>query len=273
MVYKYYSPQEYNIESIRDEYFWFSRHQSLNDPFDMAGDLFHRFPNFLSTLPSYQSIYQQSIQKYGICCFSHDPLNKHLWALYSSSHTGFVLGFDDTLFIDSLSPSLQARVIYRDCIYRDRYPDFNLDDTLIPMFSNEGTFNEYKNIGSIINSHPMDPKDLDQIFEFYLLIKEKETWRIENEKRLILGQNFVDNLANDLIRPDVCLNLDNCESGYKIKWAQDALKEIYFGYNMDSSTKDTLNSMLSENIDRKKMNIAATGRSFSLIPETCDVTF
>ena len=33
---KYYSPSDNNLDSLRNKYFWFSKREFLNDPFDLG---------------------------------------------------------------------------------------------------------------------------------------------------------------------------------------------------------------------------------------------
>ncbi len=264
MIYKYYSPSENNFDAVHNQYFWFSKHKTLNDPFDMAGDLFRRFPDFLFSNSVYHHRYANAIRSYGTCCFSKNPLNKHLWALYASSYSGFVLGFDDSSFVDDLSLNLNGRVIYRECHYEEEYPDFNNLNTLIPFYDCDGNFSELV-LRDIINENPMDPKKIDQIFEYYLLIKEKETWVIEEEKRLILGQTFVNALHEDRVFPDICINLSDYSNGYKIKWPEGSLREVYLGNRMQESDKASLLSGLSgQTVIKKVIETQATGRNFAL---------
>lgn len=264
MIYKYYSPSENNLDAVHNQYFWFSKHKALNDPFDMAGDLFRRFPDFLFSNSVYHRRYANAIRSYGTCCFSKNPLNKHLWALYASSYSGFVLGFDDSSFVDDLSLSLNGRVIYRECHYEEEYPDFNNLNTLIPFYDCDGDFSELV-LRDIINENPMDPKKIDQIFEYYLLIKEKKTWAIEEEKRLILGQTFVNALQEHTVSSDICINLNDYNNGYKIKWPEGSLKEAYLGNRMQELFKTALLSCLSgQTVIIKEIETQATGRNFAL---------
>ena len=39
IVYKYYSPEQYNFDALKNHYFWFSKVSKLNDPFDSSSKL------------------------------------------------------------------------------------------------------------------------------------------------------------------------------------------------------------------------------------------
>ena len=35
LIYKYYAPNEYNLDALLNHYFWFSKRECLNDPFEL----------------------------------------------------------------------------------------------------------------------------------------------------------------------------------------------------------------------------------------------
>lgn len=256
--YKYYSTAKHNLEAVEHQYFWFSTHEGLNDPFDMAGDFFKRFPNFGGTIvnSAWKRKYEIATKRYGICCFTSNPLNRHFWSLYADSYKGFVLCFDDTNFHDDLSLRLLAKTIYEDCIYLDGYPDFSDNSTVIP-------FNEVetRTIDEILESH--DPRQIDRIFEYYLYIKDKNVWKVENESRLLLGQSFINNIDNKI--PQTLNSIFKLESnGYGIKWPVSCLKEIYFGPRIDPQVKSRLNSILPSDVIRKSVYVNNTCDVFAL---------
>ena len=258
LKYKYYSLAVYNLNAVEYQYFWFSTHEALNDPFDMAGDFFKRFPDFGGGLvnAAWKKKYENSTKRYGICCFASNPLNKHLWSLYASSYTGFVLSFEDTNFYDDFSMKLLAKTIYKNCIYLDEYPDFSNNSTEIPI-AEQGK----QTIGGILKSG--DPKLIDCIFQYYLYIKDRKIWEIENESRLLLGQNFINNMDNKVsqtLKNIVTINTN----GYGIKWPENCLKEIYFGPRINPKIKSILNSILPSGVVRKRVYVNNTRDIFAL---------
>ena len=258
LKYKFYSPTEYNLDAVERQYFWFSTHQALNDPFDMAGDFFKRFPNFGGELVDRVSKrkYENAIKRYGICCFANDGLNKHLWSLYASSYKGFALCFDDENFYDDFSLKLQAKTIYENCIYLVNYPDFSNNSTEIP-FTDGGT----RTIGEILRSG--DPKQIDNIFQYYLYIKDKKIWEIENESRLLVGQNFINRIDNKVQQTLSCVVTNN-DYGYGIKWPEKCLKAIYFGLRIDPLLKSRLNSILPPDVLRRSVYVKNASDVFAL---------
>ena len=260
MIYKYYSDAPHNIQALDEAYFWFSKHEALNDPFDMRGDFFVRFKNSRISDEKYRKQYENSVKNFSICCFSKEPLNKHLWALYASSHKGFVLGFDDDLFVDDLSLKLKSKVLYKNCEYCPSFPDFGDETTVIKTFKGE------KSIKEILDSN--DPKLVDDMFAYYLLIKDESIWKNEEEKRLILGENFTNAISNNNIDPGIIVQ--KAQNGYGIKWPKNALKEIYYGLNMEKDKINEIRKKLPENIIEKKIAINNVKTLFSLVGNRLD---
>lgn len=260
MIYKYYSikrdladiNEDYTYQALVGKYFWFAKHGFLNDPFDLAGDFLKRFPKFATAVELFNPHYEELIQNFGVCCFSHNPLNKHLWALYAMSYTGFVLGFEDRTengetIDDLLSSELKAKVIFRNCQYRENYPNF--DDFSTKIECND---NQKRTINDILKSK--DAKLLDNIFEYYLIIKEKSIWKIEEEKRMILGANYIERIKEE-------------RNGYAIPWPVNTLKEIIWGNRMDDKMKDEIRKILPSSVIGKTVKPMHTGRKFELILE------
>ena len=251
MIYKYYSKSDFNTNAILENYFWFAKHGTLNDPFDMAGDLFYRFPTFLDEIKrdGYEDLYRTAIQNMAICCFSHENNNMHFWSLYTGSHSGFVLGFDDNSFYDGFSSRERAKVIYHDCYYEDTIPDFNNLDTKIPNLENNA-------ITTPLRALIKDERNIDQILTYYLLLKEKATWEIEKEKRMILGLNYINQHPTD-------------KNGYKISWLDNTLKEVIWGYRIDPEYKRLIKKLLPEGIIEKEVSPRHSGLEYSLSINSC----
>lgn len=251
MIYKYYSKNDFNTDAIRDKYFWFAKHQTLNDPFDMAGDFFDRFPTFLEEIRKngYEDTFRKAIQKMAICCFSEEPDNKHLWALYANSYSGFVLGFDESCFrTESLEDHIGAKVIYHECFYVDSIPDFDNPDTYIPNLTDESM--------TPLRTLKRNLKGIDRVFTYYLLLKEKATWEIEKEKRMILGLNYIKQNPT----PD---------KGYKINWLDNSLKEVIWGCRIAPEYKELIKELLPEDIIEKEILPRYSGLGYSLSIQNC----
>ena len=165
MVYKYYSCEEYNIDALQQRYFFFSKAERLNDPYDTSWLLASTW-DFGKT-QSLVEIYNQ----YGICSFSRTCTSMHLWALYASQFSGFVVEFDDTLF-DSIQTRDLVRVPYWMVNYVEAAPDFtnpNMEINLIPAMGEASTTLRLSDVDL------SDSKTLENIFMYLCTIKDKHT--------------------------------------------------------------------------------------------------
>lgn len=216
MIYKYYPANGYSLDALEKEYFWCSKRKFLNDPFDTHGEVINRFPLFKEELRSkgYNlDSYPTILDKFGICCFSEDALNKHLWAFYGDSYKGWCLEFEDEEFEDNFSSQELCKVTYSKVEYLSEWPDLDNFDTLIPNYNKE-----LKQIRKI-----QFDKEMDSIFEYLMLIKEKSTWENEKEKRILLGSRYADRHTEP-----------EDDNGYKLSWPRNILKRIIVGHNISS---------------------------------------
>ena len=80
LIYKYYAPNEYNLDALLNHYFWFSKRASLNDPFDIGNfekgkqsqSLHNKMSlKFILDLGVSETGAQSLIPEYAICYFSH----------------------------------------------------------------------------------------------------------------------------------------------------------------------------------------------------------
>jgi len=221
MTYKYYPPTEFSFCALMSEYFWCSKRKFLNDPFDTHGEIINRFPVFKAELKRNGlkiDTYPTILDSFGVCCFSEELLNKHLWAFYADSYKGWCLEFDDEEFENNLSKQEMSKVIYSDVVYLEEWPNF--DDFKIKLNYNKSNFT--------IEEAFKDVKALDKLFEYILLVKESGIWKNEREKRIILGKNYT------------VLNENDSSAGYKLSWPKDILKRIIVGHNIAPSHLETI---------------------------------
>ena len=103
-----------------------------------------------------------------------------MWALYADSYKGWVLKFDEVDFAEKLFRLESRKFIYEDVEYLNQWP--NLDDfnTIIPL----------KDSSLAIHEILKGELKIEALFEYILLVKEKCTWEIKDEKRLLLGKGF-----------------------------------------------------------------------------------
>lgn len=166
LIYKYYAPNEYNLDALINQYFWFSRREFLNDPFDVGN-----FDKGKQVLNLHDKILRKSllnsgfnekgieqiIPEYATCSFSRDELNKQMWAYYTKDYSGWCLAFKrGKLNISSASPLLP--VIY-------------VDDLLNPL--------------DIVDDS-MYGNDRIEIEMRQLFCKKHQTWMHEAEERIVI---------------------------------------------------------------------------------------
>lgn len=177
MVYKYYSPQEYNFEVLRDRYFFFSKVSKLNDPFDTK--------LLLGLNAQYVKSASKMVKEYGTCSFSRRADNKSLWALYAQSYTGFAVGYDETHFGD-LVHRYNIRFLFHDVFYVDKPLDCSDPEISFPSWDNDGGKQVIR-----IRDCPKDRCKMDALFIYMAFMKEAKIWAVEEEYRVFVGQNMM----------------------------------------------------------------------------------
>lgn len=196
----------------------------MNDPFDTHGEIINRFPLFKETI-KYKGLnvdtYPTVLDTFGICCFSEELLNKHLWAFYGDSYKGWCLEFDDEEFENNLSAQESCNVVYNTVHYLQQWPNLDDFDIHIPLDNNVS-----KPVSLLIREIG---KDSEFLFEYIMLIKEEGTWLNEKEKRILLGLRYAK------LHPEQ-VN----DNGYKLNWPKGILKRIIVGHNITSIHLDTI---------------------------------
>lgn len=236
-LFKYYSPKEYNLEAVREGFFFFSRLDQLNDPFENVY-LRMRDTDFMKEhdKSSPSELLHNKIKQYATCSFSRCGKNKHQWALYADSYKGFVVEYD-------------REVLKRFC---ETFPD-ELFLGEVEYVDNKNLCDENKelDIEQATNLSYIEDVVTERIFQ-----KEKESWASEEEERLFFKY----------IR-----NLDKVHKvkgkGYKIPWGGSCpIKSLIVGHNCDcSDVKSLLDIAKKYNIPLKHTIV---GKSFEI--QWCD---
>lgn len=236
MLYKYYPLTSYNLDALKVGYFYFSKVKYLNDPFDMSfGLVSQNVVNRLYSDDSQKELASEKMKNYGVCCFSEKWDNNILWAYYANNYSGFVVGYDETLFHKIMDENLVRVPLQKvdyienvECIYeQETFPYYQLlsekgieskeDESLIPSFD------------SII-----DPKEYDKFFTYLCAVKSK-SWQSEREWRLIA--------ANDVINRDHRAIIKE-KGGYKIPMPQGCVKELFIGFNFDKKHNEDIKDIM-----------------------------
>lgn len=215
-IYKYYAPKDYNFDAFRRNQVFFSKPANFNDPFDTSALQIEPYKRFCKEI-GWNSQLAQRVAEHGICCFtkSEKANNKHFWSHYADNYQGYVLEFDN----EKISDVHRNTIFYGLCtaIYLQQveYKDipFDLDD-----FNLQFTFGEHDKKYTIGQCLPS--ADLDRLFQYLHLYKEKHLWGIENEWRMIIGEN----------KPQK--NMTVLSNGYLLDLPQGMIKSITIGYKM-----------------------------------------
>ena len=200
LIYKYYSPSEYNLDALINQYFWFSKREFLNDPFDLGN--FKKGRNILSFYSLLLQKYLEGndidteaikrvINEYASCSFTNSELNKQMWAYYAKDYSGWCLAFQRGKMKTS-NECLLAPAIYVDNLLQPTQPIDN---------SKYGT----NSIGRMVRK---------------TLCTKHESWRHEEEERMVIKMKSATNGAK---RSWGTYQLDHLVIGNKIN---DAFKSI-----------------------------------------------
>ena len=126
LLFKYYNWDNYCKESLKQQYFWFSKPTNFNDPFDSNMDILKAFKGsseiFEKTFDGSITLFDQikrNTDNFGILCFTRETEagntgdkgynNLHFWSHYANSHKGIVISFDKELVADYYSDKLECK--------------------------------------------------------------------------------------------------------------------------------------------------------------------
>ena len=233
LVYKYYAPEDYNLDAIEKQYFYFRHISKLNDPFDSNILLFQ--PEEYAKNFGPKDKLEEIVSKYGTCSFSEQPNNLTLWALYADCHKGFVVAYDADEFE---SMNIQFKGV-RFPFYKVNYVNgpIRLDqpDAIISLKSWSGECTSHSIKECYYNN---DPKLRDFLFLYMINIKSSN-WSNEEEWRLFVGLDLFDN--NWTFRKNIPgIEEDNKKLGYKVNMPSNVIHSIILGCNMEEKTKTKL---------------------------------
>ena len=220
-IFKYYSPQDYNFMAFCKNQIFFSRPSNLNDPFDTASIIISSYKKFCRDI-HWSAAGEKNLDKHGICSFSEGECanNRHLWSLYAANYTGYALEFDFEILSEKL-PRTYILPIYLQKVRYENRP-FNLNNYKNKFSLNEESFTVYDAACS------GDIKDLDRLFQYLHLYKDKSIWHNEKEWRMIIG-NLNENL-----------HIHKVGNGYLLDLLPNTIISITAGCNMSDDNKRML---------------------------------
>ena len=261
MLYKYLRCDNYLIDSLDSRYFWFSKPDKFNDPFDCNMECLRdvTFPSYIVDYCKFMGFnspvdyFKAKTDEFGVLCFTEAKdgnlgdkgyNNCHFWAHYADSHKGVVLGFDKSMLQSYYSKEIMCNAELKEVEYREKPIDFDKED--IVLETTDYNCLRTKKTAAIFSKVGTD-KERDMFFTQLLLSKDSRVWGVENESRIILGGLAIQNLKeNKPFNPvEYCIFNDY---GYKIPYPEgDVLREVTFGVRFPEESIDCLvNKILSK---------------------------
>jgi len=110
-LYKYFSLNDFSIDSLANNYIYLSNPKDFNDPFDCNRNLITEQRKELRDWQYVERL--NDISKIGIACFSENGMEPLLWGHYAHSYRGFCLKFKvESLIKNQIDSVKLKRVIY-----------------------------------------------------------------------------------------------------------------------------------------------------------------
>lgn len=110
-LYKYFSLNNFSIDSLENDYIYLSNPKDFNDPFDCNRNLIAQKQKELGDWEYVERL--NDISDKGIACFSENGMEPLLWSHYANSYRGFCLKFKVESLINAQDDSVKLkRVIY-----------------------------------------------------------------------------------------------------------------------------------------------------------------
>lgn len=110
-LYKYFSLNDFSIDSLENDYIYLSNPKDFNDPFDCNRNLITEQRKELRDWQYVERL--NNISEIGITCFSENGMEPLLWGHYANSYHGFCLKFNVESLIRDQNDSVKLkRVIY-----------------------------------------------------------------------------------------------------------------------------------------------------------------
>ncbi|MBK9043202.1 MAG: DUF2971 domain-containing protein [Saprospiraceae bacterium] len=160
-IYKYYSINEFTLDAILNNYFWFCDIEKLNDPLD--GRYLHSEKLLKKyNMPSKMNEELTKIFLWGVCSFTTNNNNILMWSHYANNHKGICLEFitlNERLLSEMLHP----------IIYTNKKPIINdfkdiMHKGLFRKSKNWQYESEWRLLGPADEKMNYNPKALSSIY-------------------------------------------------------------------------------------------------------------
>jgi hypothetical protein len=205
-LYKFFSNESYNLESLEKGYLYFSNPKNFNDPFDC---LSNREKYIINNAQNKEGI-KNHRDNIGVCCFSLVNKNPLMWGHYTKNYKGFCIKFENISFLNSKNIGIKTHVSYL-----KKYLPVNdeLRNAIIEL--NENKLNIELNMKDNIH------KILTMLFEYSWKFKD---WKYEKEYRAIsINSNSFDR---------------------KLDFDKNHIKEVYIGFRMKTEEPEFYKKLL-----------------------------
>ena len=203
-LYKFYGTSPKNLDSLSENYLYFSSPRDFNDPFDCLSNREEYIINGASDKIKITS-HRQNI---GVCCFSTINNNPLMWGHYSNSFKGFCVNFENQDLLKNEKIAFKSHISYLKNYIpgHDKLQNYKLQ--LNQLSLDDATKNRILNLLTM---------QLEYCWKYY-------DWRYEEEFRAISIN------SNDFNR--------------KLPFKREFIKEIYIGFRMKTDCVNYYNSLI-----------------------------
>jgi hypothetical protein len=118
-LYKYYSANMNNIDSLLNQYFYLTNPTHFNDPFDCNINLAPGI-GINEGIERIEGFKKNNFSNVGVSCFSEEIDNPLMWAHYTNNYRGFALEFKDNQIVTSPKKSQLLRTSFTKVTYLKR---------------------------------------------------------------------------------------------------------------------------------------------------------
>lgn len=107
-LYKFYGITQKNLDSLSENYLYFTAPRYFNDPFDCLSNREEYIINGASDKTKITS-HRENI---GVCCFSTIKDNPLMWGHYSHSYKGFCVNFENIDLLKDKKVAFKSHISY-----------------------------------------------------------------------------------------------------------------------------------------------------------------
>ncbi|HHK8601441.1 TPA: DUF2971 domain-containing protein, partial [Vibrio parahaemolyticus] len=212
-LFKYRECNDYSFKIFDERELWFSKPESLNDPFDCQLDfeasLRHALSKVsMSKLDKVDDIIKEAsdyVKSIGILSLSRTKRNILMWSHYAEEHKGFCIGFKESNLLSSIETIEQHDVTYQS--------DLPFDELLWAL-------DAYDDAESRIENQ-ITSESVREAFLKALVATKFSNWKYEYETRMVSRNSGV------------------------YKFSSDCISQVIFGFKMSEEHKDRLFTTLS----------------------------